>query len=447
MKHLLPMLRPTEPLDRWVDSVGGGASVAALASLLPDAVVFVVDADRRILFWSDGAERLLGFKAGDVLGQPCGAGNRCRHCASGCGISERGVVEDAALTLHHADGRPVRLRKTARAFFDDAGAFLGGVEVLVPDTTQTPNYTPRGEHFHELTSVDEAMHAVFQVCRNVADTHATVLVRGESGTGKELIARAIHAESPVSAGPMVSINCASLSPTLMESELFGHEKGAFTGASQKRDGIFVRAHGGTLFLDEVAELPIGLQAKLLRVLEEREVLPVGGSHPIQVDVRLIAATHRALRDEVQAGRFREDLLYRLRVVPIYLPPLRDRRGDVEALAERFIAERNRLGPRLVESVAPEAMRALLDHSWPGNVRELRNVVEYAFAVGRGPEILRSELPPELRSDAPVRPTKARSEEQTIRATLAACGGHLGQAAEQLGISRATLWRKRKQYGI
>ncbi len=292
------------------------------------------------------------------------------------------------------------------------------------------------------------MFRVFDVIRNVAATDVTVLVRGESGTGKELVARAIHDESHRKKHPFVAVNCASFSPGLLESELFGHKKGAFTGAVADRAGIFAQADGGTLFLDEVAEIPMDLQSKLLRVLQERVIVPVGGNKALRVDVRVIAATHRSLREEVRAGRFREDLMYRLRVVPLFLPPLRERSIDVELLLRHFIDEHNRQGLRQVGRIAPDAMRALLSHRWPGNIRELRNVVDHAFAMGRGPEIRLDELPPEFTEQAAAKPRWRGPDEATaIREALDAHHGDLAAAAAALGMGRTTLWRKRKALGL
>jgi len=443
-------------LAGWLATVGPQDAFAALSELMPDAAVFAVDRERNIVMWSRGAEQLLGYSAADVLGEYCLKANRCQQCMVGCGIAEYKAIRAVPLTLYKADGAALRLRKTARAFFDADGEFAGGIEVLVPaparDDIRAPDVLPTGATiFHDLASVDPAMHRVFQTCRNVAETDVTALIRGESGTGKELIARALHAESSRRDRPFVAVNCAALTPTLMESELFGHVKGAFTGAVRDRDGIFRQADTGTLFLDEVAELPLEFQAKLLRVLEERVVVPVGGAAPVSINVRIIAATHRSLRAEVRAGRFREDLMYRLRVVPIFLPALRERRRDVEVLLWRFIGARNTSGPRVVDTVTPDAMRTLLDYDWPGNVRELKNVVEYAFAVGRGPEISLSDLPTDFRepeAPTPTRPTARHGDEATrIRAALAATHGHIGRAAERLGMSRTTLWRKRKKYGL
>jgi transcriptional regulator with PAS, ATPase and Fis domain len=295
------------------------------------------------------------------------------------------------------------------------------------------------------------MLRVFQAIRNIAETDATVLIRGESGSGKELVAHAIHQESHRAKGPFVAVNCAALTPGLLQSELFGHIRGSFTGAVKDRKGLFQQAEGGTLFLDEVAELPLEMQSKLLRVLEERVVTPVGASEEIAVDVRVVAATHRHLRTEVEAGRFREDLMYRLRVVPVVLPPLRERRGDIEILLRFFLRAFNKVGPRHVEAIAPEAMRMMLNHEWPGNVRELRNVVEYAFAVGRGEELLLDELPPDFgeESEGPPKATASSepSEQDRIRQALQLENGRVSAAARRLGMSRATFWRKRQKYDL
>jgi len=464
-------------LNRWMRSVGPSQAMRTLADLLASTcsqrtAVFAVDADRNVVLWNDGAEALLGFTSDEMVGQHCLKANRCETCIRACGLSEYGNLEGVPLVLHRNDGTAVRVRKSAKAFYGPDGQFAGGVEFLVPDeelraprlTTQTGRPDPTGivaanlddtgvVHFHGLWSRDAGMQQAFEIIRNVGETDATVLIRGESGTGKELAARAVHNESMRSEGPFLAINCAALSPTLLESELFGHVRGAFTGAVKDRPGLFKQADGGTLFLDEVAELPLDLQAKLLRVLQERTFTPVGGTDAIQVDIRVVAATHKALRKKVREGAFREDLMYRLRVVPIYLPPLRERRGDVELLIWHFIARFAERGPRTIQSVAPDAMRAMLDHNWPGNVRELINVIQYAAAVGRGPTLTLDELPPEFREavrvSEPAVPTgpNLADEPTRIREALARAGGHIGQAAELLGMSRPTFWRKRKKYGI
>ncbi|MCB9640305.1 MAG: sigma 54-interacting transcriptional regulator [Myxococcales bacterium] len=539
-KCLVPEELGAWALQQILRVFGAEDAFRVLAELLPDAAVFVVDANREIRYWSKGAEKLLGFQSEQVMGQMCLRANRCASCMTGCGIAEKGLVEGARLTLYHSDGRPIALRKSGRAFFDEKGGFLGGIEILFPDRQPAqpyPTISPDTVNFHGLWSRSPSMHRAFEIVRNVATSDTSVLVRGDSGTGKEIIARAIHEESHRSHRRFLAVNCAALTPTLLESELFGHLKGAFTGAVRDRAGLFAQADGGTLFLDEVAELPMSLQAKLLRVLQERTFVPVGGTQPIQVDVRIVAATHRSLRHLVQLGAFREDLMYRLRVVPIYLPPLRERREDIELLLWHFIRQRNQQGRRLVSSVSPEAMRAMLNHDWPGNVREMQNVVDYAFAVGRGEEFGYDELPPEFDAtrgaavmgrsasvplpphlvagaaweDVPAAPASSSllpppssalmsnpssasldpfvapgssgglalpptssaylsgrsglpvalgsksytmeegeesfDEKEQIERALRIAEGHMTRAAELLGMSRTTFWRKRKRYGV
>lgn len=318
--------------------------------------------------------------------------------------------------------------------------------IVVPKESAVPS-------FHGIRSAAPEMAPLFRLLTRAARTDCTVLVRGETGSGKELVARALHDLSPRARRPFLALNCATLSPTLLESELFGHRRGAFTGAVADHAGVFERAHGGTLLLDEVAEIPLELQARLLRVLEDRTFVPVGGTKPIRADVRLVSATHRALRREVAEGRFRDDLRYRLRVVPVFLPPLRERTGDVDALLFHFIAQFNAQGWRRVEAVSAPALDALRAYPWPGNVRELRNVVEHAFVVGEGPVLQVDDFPPELRGEPPPDATGAggetmRSAERArLLAALAAHSGRRGAAADALGMSRSTLWRKLREHRL
>ncbi len=300
------------------------------------------------------------------------------------------------------------------------------------------------------------MKELFRILERIAATDVTVLVRGETGAGKELVARAVHALSPRRQGPFVAINCAALPGALLESELFGHVKGAFTGAHKDTPGHMQQAHRGTLFLDEVAELPLELQAKLLRVLETRSVLPVGAREPAPVDIRIVSATHRSLRHEVEAGRFRADLMYRLRVIPLMLPPLRERLADLPLLCDRLCGEMNATWSRQVTSVAPAAMAALQRHDWPGNIRELKNVLAYAYAIGDGPTLQPGDLPAELfeqdqrnADSAWVAPSSVEEgpEGRRIRHALERAGGNRERAAQILGLSRVTLWRRMKQLGL
>src|SRR5947209_12255527 len=291
--------------------------------------------------------------------------------------------------------------------------------------------------FHRIYTVAPEMETLFKTLRRVANAHCTVLVGGETGTGKELVARAIHLESPRRKAPFQAVNCATFSPTLLESELFGHVHGAFAGAVRDRAALFALADGGTLFLDEVAEIPLDLQGKLLRVMQEKTFIPVGATRPVTVDVRVISATNKALRREVDEGRFRDDLSYRLRVVPLLLPPLRRRDGYVEALFWHFVNEMNQQGMRRIEGVTRTAMDAILAYPWPGNVRELRSAVEYAFVVGEGAVLDVADLTPELRGEPPPG-TPASSladiERGRILAALARHHGRKAAAAAELGMS-------------
>jgi DNA-binding NtrC family response regulator len=301
--------------------------------------------------------------------------------------------------------------------------------------------------FERVVGRSRAIQAVLEQVRAVADSDASVLLLGESGTGKELVARALHWSSSRRAGPFVPVNCAAVPESLLESELFGHEKGAFTGADRKRAGLFAAAHGGTLFLDEVGDLPLATQVKLLRAIQDKAVRPVGGSEDIQLDLRLVTATNRDLAAHVQDGRFREDLYYRLAVIPIRLPALRERPEDTPLLAQYFLQDASsRLGKRFAGFTA-EALEWMGEHRWPGNVRELENVVERAAVLAPGPSVTLADLRTEF-SVAPagdsLRPTLEELERQYIRRVLDEVHGDKQAAAKILGVSVRTLQRKEKE---
>ncbi len=324
-----------------------------------------------------------------------------------------------------------------------------------------------------LVGESPAIRQIYGVVEKVADTPSTVLITGESGTGKELIARALHEYSSRHSGPFIKINCAAIPKTLMESELFGYEKGAFTGAVGAKPGRFELAHGGTLFLDEIGEIPVEMQVKLLRVLQESEFERVGGIKTIKVDVRLVAATNRDLLAEVASGAFRDDLYYRLNVVPIPLPPLRDRREDIPLLVDHFIAKFNERLKKHIEGIEAEAMRRLVAYHWAGNIRELENVIERTMLFGEGPTIRAAELPAELltgtlpalptiddRPSSPglpavvagslkeaVKAQTERVERELIQRALDETGGNVTQAARKLKISRKSLQTKMKELGL
>lgn len=430
-------------------------SLLAHALATTSGATLVLDDELRVVLATPEVEKLLGFEA------PLGASAPALLCGDGpkrpvaealaAGRSVQALIPrpgggEAALRVRSIPIREGRVRLGWVLSLRDAGA-LGAEPML----------------FHGMWTRDAKMKRMFQIIERAAADDVTVLVRGETGAGKELVAHALHARSSRAQGRFQAINCAALPATLLESELFGHVKGAFTGAQRDTIGHIQLAHGGTLFLDEVAEVPLELQAKLLRVIETRSVIPLGAREPIQVDVRIVAATHRALRAEVEAGRFRADLMYRLRVIPIYLPPLRERVLDVSLLVEKLIEELNARGRRQVETISAGALHALESHDWPGNVRELRNALQYAYVIGEGPVLEPTDLPPELAEvdeggedggsagDAGAAdvadPTSSSAEARRITQALGRTRGHKAQAARLLGISRITLWRRMRELGM
>ncbi len=325
-------------------------------------------------------------------------------------------------------------------------------QALVRENVLLRKVLKREYRFRDLVSKSASMQAVFDLARTAARSHSTILVLGESGTGKELLARAIHAESPRSGGPFVAVSCAALTETLLESELFGHEKGAFTGAAARRKGKFEMADGGTLFLDEIGDITPKLQLDLLRVIEDRQFFRVGGSESVRVDVRIIAATNRDLPKAVADGAFREDLFYRLNVIPVHLPPLRARLEDLPLLVEHLLEQLGAEMNRRVDGVTADAMSLLMSHAWPGNVRELRNVLERAVVVATGHVIQASDLglhrPPygDGQNGGPMASLED-VERHHIARVLQESDGNISQAARTLGIDRATLYNKLRKYQL
>lgn len=440
-------------LQKLFMSDGAGKLADFVSALLPDAVVFLVDKNRNVQFWSKGAEKHLGYTANYLIGKKCLSGIRCVECVSGCGLSQSAKIENYPITLYSSEGIPKDFHKYAIAFEDDAGEFNGGLEVLflAEKVYKQPNNHQIENNFG-LISNDPEIFKVFDMIRKVSQTDLPVLVRGESGTGKELVARAIHDESPRKNNPFIAINCAALNASLLESELFGHVKGAFTGAFREHLGVFDRARGGSLFLDEIAEIPIELQAKLLRVLETGEYTPLGGEKSIISDVRIISATHRALREEAKKGKFRQDLLYRLRVVPIFIPNLRSRPADIPLIANHILKQY--FDRKQVPVFSKTALNRLMNYAWLGNIRELRNVVHYASIMSDGKVINESDLPPDFASkhdqeiDCPaVKLKKNVLTTEAIADALKRAHGNLNLAASLLDISRTSLWRYRKNFNI
>lgn len=419
---------------------------------MPDAAVIMVNRDCRVQYWSPGAEKLLGFPAEDVISQAGLSGEHCDSCQAAYEVTAHDKLEGRILTLQTAGGQPRVVKKYTMSLLDTNGNFDGGIAVLIAypasPAAEPPSLVP-GMPYHGMISHDPLMLDVFAMIRRVAQTDLPVLVRGESGTGKELVARAIHEESTRKGQAFIAINCAALNPNILESELFGHTKGAFTGAIRQHIGVFEQARGGTLFLDEIAEIPLDLQAKLLRVLETGEFTPLGAERKLVADVRIITATHRALREEAKSGRFRHDLLYRLRVIPIFLPPLRKRKRDIPLLAKHLLEKQANTAD--TPQLSSEAMEKLMQYDWPGNIRELRNVLSYAWLMSENNLIDVQHLPTDLLhtetgregQDASSSNKRRQWDMDEIKAAIARHHGNLSQAAQALGISRTTLWRKLK----
>jgi two-component system, NtrC family, response regulator AtoC len=327
---------------------------------------------------------------------------------------------------------------------------------LRKEVTQLKQQLKVHDRYGEMVGKSSRMRDIYHIIEAVSQNKSNVLISGENGTGKELVARTIHNRGPLRARAFSAINCGALSETLLESQLFGHRKGAFTGAIDDHEGVFQAAEGGTLFLDEISEIPLPLQVKFLRAIQEKEVTPLGSTRPVRVDVRLIAATNQNIEAAVRAGTFRSDLFYRLNVVPIHLPALRERRDDIPLLVEHFIHDFGRVygvGPK---RVTPEAMARIVEYRWPGNIRELQNAIERAFALSSEPEITLQDLPPavvreddgeELRELLQEPRQLEELEKRNIAAALERSGGNKNEAARLLGIDRQRLYRKIEKYGL
>ena len=334
------------------------------------------------------------------------------------------------------------------------------IRVLREQNVRLQEQLENRHSFANIIGRSKRMHEVFDLIRQVADSDATVLIQGESGTGKEMVASALHFNSRRRTKPYVRVSCASLPESLIESELFGYEKGAFTGAVQRRVGRFEAASGGTLLLDEIGDLPLNFQVKLLRALQERKVERLGSNRPIPIDLRIVAASLRPLEEQIAEGAFREDLFFRINTVTIHIPPLRERREDIPLLAAAFLRELAQARSKAIDGFSDDALEVLMAHAWPGNVRELRNTVERGVLFSRGARVTAADLPSGLRESADRRASPAavrepialqkavaQAEIEAIRIALATTRGRRADAAELLGVTRKTLWEKMRDYGI
>jgi len=427
--------------------------------------IFTVDENGIITAFNLAAEEMTGWRRLEVIGRPCSQVFQNARCHESCflqhSIEQAETHTDEEVSIQRRDGRQLLVAISTAALKDEDGHIVGGVEMF-RDRTMVAHLRRQLKASWTLADIvtkSESMQGVRELLPLVARSYSTVLVEGEPGTGKELIARTIHNLGPRAARPFVAVNCGALPDNLVESELFGYKKGAFTDAIQDKPGRFALAEGGSLFLDEVGELSPAMQVKLLRVLQDREYVPLGGVRACKADVRILAATNRDLTLEVRNRRFRQDLYFRLNVVRICLPPLRVRGGDVPLLVDHFILKFNALQGRRIRGISEEAMARLLDYEFPGNVRELENVIEHAFVVCGGSIIRLEDLPPHIRGEqlemheAPAWGPAARNrslrqaEAEAVRLALDRHQGSRTLAAQDLGISRSTLWRKMKRNGI
>ncbi len=428
--------------------------------------VFTVGPDGLFVAWSRGAERITGLRRSEVEGRPCRSFDRPGSRALGVACrpepSDGPVRIDGRILVRN--GRELDVRGRARTLVDDQGQLVGVLGwfreiagLVVPDPVAEAEVVDAGTpRLRELVGGGAAMAEAFRRIRLAARSDVTALVVGESGTGKELAARAIHQLGERSGGPFVAVNCSALPESLLESELFGHVQGAFTGAVRDRAGVLEEAHRGTLFLDEIGDISPLMQVKLLRALQERTIRRVGGDREIPIDVRLLAATNKDLKQLVADGAMREDFYYRVRVYEVAMPPLRERLEDVPALVDHFIARLNERMGRTIRGISREALQRLLDHHWPGNVRELRNAIEHAFVTVETEVIEPYDLPEDVRSERlphdPDRPTggldsREVADREHVLDALNACAWNRTETAKLLGVSRVTLWKKMRKYRI
>jgi PAS domain S-box-containing protein len=407
------------------------------------------DMSRRIFFFNQEAERISGYHRKDVLGKDCHeafghpfCGGRCQFCDEVPNMTEK---SEHTLSITTKSGESRRVEMNITSMKGDDGEFVGVLTSFrdITDLFSLQLQAGKLTSFGNIIGQDHKMYKIFKHIRDVSGYDYPVHISGDTGTGKELVALAIHNESSRNGAAFVPINCGALPEGLIESELFGHVKGAFSGAIRDKKGRFELADGGTAFLDEVAELSNNMQAKLLRFLQENQFERVGGEHTLSVNVRIISATNKNLKEAVKKGQFREDLYYRLNVIPIHMPPLRDRKIDIPLLIERFLQEAGERYGREPLMVSARAMSLLLDYQWPGNVRELQNAVQFAFVKCNGNTVDADDLPIELREieNTCIRRGPAKKlNSEGVRSVLIKTGGNKAKAAKLLGVGRATLYR-------
>lgn len=432
--------------------------------------VMVIDPGGTVLAMNPAAERLTGYRSEELIGQNCRMLD-CTGCEiigeglaeKWCGLFAKGDVRAKKCQITNKDHRTVDIIKNATILYGEDGNMIGAVETLTDmsdlvrqqmEILSLRKSLQMDEGFHGLIGKSPLMQNLIELIENVAMTQSPVMISGESGTGKELVARAIHESSARNEKPFVKVNCAALNENLLESELFGHVKGAYTGADQARIGRFEAAHEGTIFLDEIGDIPLSTQVKLLRTLEEKEIERVGDNTPIKVDVRVVSATNQNLEKLIKAGKFREDLYFRINVFPIACPPLRDRVEDLPLIVQNFIRGNNMKSGKKILGLTPRAIEKMTGYTWPGNVRELRNAIEYAFVLCAGGGIDVQHLPPKIAGSTveSVSPVASAAEQDSRKKkmliqALRQSHGNRSEAAKILGVSRVTVWKQIKKFNI
>lgn len=441
-----------------------------LSLLDPDQFAHILDSmhigiiihtpERIILAFNKEAERITGYTKDEVLGKDCHqvfknpfCGNKCSFCDSEPEFNTKTI--DYPLSTISKDGSTHKIEMSVSPVYDKNGEF-NGVIASFKDVTESFDLSLKTENitsFAGIIAKDKAMQDIFRQIQDIAMYSYPVHISGETGSGKERVATAIHDISSSGRGAFVPINCGAIPEGIVESELFGHVKGAFSGAVKDRKGRFELADKGTLFLDEVAELPLKTQVKLLRFLEECKFEKVGGEKKISVDVRIISATNKNLKDEIKKGKFREDLFYRINVIPVHLPPLRERKNDIPLLINHFLKEAEQTAPHPAPLVDDNTLAILLDYRWPGNVRELKNIIQFALVRSRGEKILPLHLPQEIakdknvalgikirKNDEATTPVKGKLSVDSAKNAIEKTGGNKSKAARLLGVGRATLYR-------
>ena len=424
--------------------------------------VFTIDKEWNITSFNRAAERITGLKAEDAIGRKCFNIFHANICQTACALREtlttgKEMIDVPVNILNHK-GAIIPISISTAVLKDEKGRLIGGVETFrdLSALEALKKEISQKYSIEDIISKNHEIQSIFEILPHIAESDSTVLIQGESGTGKELFARAIHNLSTRKKRPFVAVNCGALPENLLESELFGYKKGAFTDAKKDKEGRFALAEKGTLFLDEVSDFPPLLQAKLLRVLQEREYEPLGATTTVTADVRIITATNQNLSEMVEQKTFREDLFYRLHIVKINLPPLRKRKEDIPLLVNHFLKKMNLKKNKKILFVSDDVIRLLLSYHFPGNIRELENIIEHAFVMCRGEKLEVEHLPPEFRESFMASPEKAppplqtRSQEteaHIIKEVLSKNNGNRSATAKELGIHPSTLWRKMKRLGL